>query len=430
MRLFNSSARKNALLVVFTVAVLGVVGYLFTGTGVQLPFLPSSEYRTSFETKDVDNLVSAAEVQVAGVQVGRVEEVQNQGDRARVEIAINSDAAPLHKGAKVRVGARSVVGESYIDITDGTGAEIPSGTALPASAVQPSVQVHDVLRSLDPRTRSSLSSLSRTLGDATKGSRQDVSKVLAGLGDLGREGHTAVDAISAQSEDLTALAAQTSSVLRAVNVGEGQVGTLVQNAQRITSATSGRAESLRKSVRQLPAVLDSASTATTKLRTLSSALGPVAADLKEASPHLNTALNQLPATTADLRGLLPSLDGTLGKAPATLERVPQLNTDVRGLIPGLRTTMSHLNPMLGYLEPYGRDLAAFFTNFRAILGPTDEAGVHYLRLQPIVTNLRVPSGVPVKLPEVLSGYNPYPGPGEMQNPKSNGQFTRLYPQPK
>lgn len=430
MKLFSGSTRKNSILVLFTIGVLGVVAYMFTGTGVQLPFLPSSQYTTTFETKDVDNLVSAAEVHVAGVQVGRVEDVQNEGDRVKVRITLDSDAAPLHKGATVRVGARSLVGESYVDVVDGHGEELPSGVHLPDSSVRPSVQVHDVLRSLDAPTRASLSSLSRTLGDATHGSRQDVGKVLSGLGDLGREGHTAVDALSAQSEDLTSLAAETSGVLRALNTGEGQIGTLVQNAQKITSATSGESGNLAASVRQLPGVLDSAKTATARVRDLSGALSPVAANLKDSAPYLNQALKQLPGTTADLRGLLPSLNGTLGEAPATLRRVPQLNSDVGGLVPGLRTTMSNLNPMLGYLEPYGHDLAAFFTNFRAILGPTDEKGVHYLRLQPTVTNLRVVNGVPVKLPNVLSQYNPYPGPGESQNPGTNGPFTRLYPQPK
>lgn len=430
MASFSSSAWKNSVLGIFLVGVLGVTGYFLSGTDVEIPFV-SNSYTVSFHSDDVDNLVPAAQVRVAGVRVGRVRSVESEGGQARVEMSLDSVAAPLHEGVKIRVGARSVVGESYVEVKDGTGEALSSGTKLPASAVQPSVQVHDVLRSLDPEARKALGSIVRTLGKSTKGTRGDVSRIMSGLGGLGREGATAVDAIAAQSQDLKVLARHTSRVLAALNTGEGQIGTLVEEAQRVTSATSRQNEHIKQSMRELPAVLSSAATASGKLGELSGALQPVTADLKKAAPHLTKALNQLPATTADLRGLLPSLDSVLTKSPGTLSRLPEFSQDVRALVPRLRTTMSHLNPMLGYLEPYGPELAAFFTNFNAILGYTDEAGIHFIRMLPAFGHLQGTTGEPMKFPEVLDYKNPYPWPGQATDPGPNGRpFTKLHPQPK
>lgn len=428
----GKSTMKTAVLAVFALGCAAGFLIMFVGTGLRLPFTEPRDYVVSFETDDAGNLAPASDVQVAGVSVGKVKTLTNGGPRgARIELELTPDAAPLHRGATVRVGERSLVGEGFVQIADGQGEELESGTQLPREAVKDSTQLHDVLRSLDPQTRDALSGLGRSLGDSTADSQQDLSKLMAGMGDLGREGHTAVDAISAQSADLTALASQTTDVLRALNSSEGQLDELVVGAERITSSTSAQSENIRSSVRQLPGVLDRAGTASVELQKLSAALTPVAGDLKVAAPHLTTALNELPATSKDLRGLLPPLNTALDQAPNTLDRVPAFADDVSAMVPTLRTTMSNLNPIVGYLQPYGRDLAGFFTNFGAIMDHTDEAGIAYLRLKPSVGNEQAPTGVPARLPTILSWKNPYPHPGQAENPGPNGRgFDRIYPQPR
>ncbi|SNR60359.1 phospholipid/cholesterol/gamma-HCH transport system substrate-binding protein [Haloechinothrix alba] len=420
-----SLAWKSGALVAFVIGCALVFGFLLSGTGSKLP-LTGDDYRASFVTEDVLNLVPAGEVRLAGVDVGQVEEVENLSDGgARVEFSLDSEAAPLHEGVEVRVGERSLVGEGYVKVTAGDGAELDSGTQLPPSAVQPSVQLHDVLRSLDSETRESLGGLFRTLGEATDGSHGDVAKMLEGMGDLGREGHTAIDAIAAQSEDLTALTRETSAVLEALNTGEGQIQTLVESADRLTSATSGHSEQLEQTMRRLPGVLERTQVASTELADLSGALVPVAADLRSAAPDVNTALKQLPETTEDLRGLLPSLDSTLVDAPATLERLPRFNQDLRSMVPQLETMLSHVNPMLDYIEPYGHELAAFFTNFSGILAHTDEEGINYLKIQPFAGHAQAPVGSPFTLPDPLSDHTPYPAPGTLEEPGTGQGFEKV-----
>jgi len=292
------------------------------------------------------------------------------------------------------------------------------------------VALQDVVASLDPRSLRSLKRLSRTLGLATDGTAEDLSRMLKGLGHIGREGYTAIDAIAAQNKDLAAFAQRTTTVLRALDESEGQVGELIQSAQRITSATSGERANLESTVRLLPGVLASTRLATNDVVELSAALDPVVSDLRAAAPALNAALGRLPGTSADLRGLLPSLEGTLDRAPATLDRVPQVSSDLRELIPPLRETMSHLNPMLAYLEPYGPDLAAFATNFSAILRYTDEAGVNYTRLQPIEGGEQTFKTSPAELPRFLTSWNPYPWPGDSALPGVSRDYPHLHEQPK
>jgi phospholipid/cholesterol/gamma-HCH transport system substrate-binding protein len=420
--LSGPAGRATALVLFFGLCAI-IMGVLFSGTGVRRPVLDSNEYTASVVMKDVDNLVTAGQVQTAGVRVGQVRSVNLVKGGARVEIAIKGDLAPLHEGATLRVGSRSLVGETYLALSDGKGAAIPSGTTLPDDSVQPSVELSDVLASLDKDTRGDLTGLLRSLGTGTKGTSGDVDDLMAGMGDLGQEGHTALDAIAAQSEDLTALARQTYLALDALDTGQGQIADLVGNANRLTASTSGQNGAIEDTLRQLPGVLDTATTATDSLASLGAALSPVATDLHKAAPDLTTALDELPATTTDLRKLLAPLSTVLDKTPATLGRLPKVNEDVRATIPTARTTLADVNPMLAYVKPYGPELAAYFANFNAVLNYKDESGANYLRLTPLV-NTHSPQ-LPLSTDGLLGNYtNPYPAPGKGARP---GPFTGKYP---
>lgn len=417
-----SIRRAFVVVSLFIVACFGIVAYLFSGTQVVVPALNESrDYKVSATIKDVDNLVSAGQVRIAGVEVGEVREMTPTEEGMRVVLALDEDAAPLHEGAQLRLGSRSLVGETYVGIEDGNGESLPSGTQLPAGSVKPSVKVEDVLASMDKDTRNDLGGMLRSLGKATKGTKNDLDSIATSLGDIGRDGHSAVDAVAAQSEQLRMLVRETGTLMSALDGSEGAVADLVSNGRRITDATSGQRDAIEESVRTLPGVLASAETATGSLSELSTALRPVAADLNKAGTPLSVALQELPATSASLRTLLPHLDGTLRRAPATLERVPSFSQDVRNIVPSAENVLREVNPMLDYMRPYGPELSGFVANFNAILGYTDEAGVHYARLLALgneaVAQTPVDQGVTVYK-------NPHPKPGAGTNP---GPFKGEYP---
>lgn len=414
---------RSVALIAFFGAVLAVLVVLYQGTGHNLPF-QSSGYKVSVTMDNVDNLVTAGQVQEAGVQIGRVDSVAFNGKGGvTVTFQIDSAQAPLHQGLKVRVGTRSLVGETYLDVTDGKGAAIPASTKLPSSAVEDGVQLHDVLASLDATTRGQLSDLLREAGASTADTSDSVDALATALGDLGRSGNVALDALASQSKSLTALSSQTVQVLNALDAGNGQIVDLVQRADALTKSTAAQDQALRSTIRQLPGVLSTAANASTSLSGLANALSPVAANLRASAPNLSTALEQLPSSLHDLRAMLSPLSSVLAEAPATLTRVPVTTSDLDALLPIAMNTTSQVNPMLAYLRPYGADLATYFANFNAVLNYRDENGAYYLRLTPLV-NTHSPQ-IPVKTDGLLGNYtNAYPGPHKGSNP---GPFTGTFP---
>lgn len=423
-RYLRETSLRVLALVVFFGAVLAVLAVLYQGTGHRLPF-QSAGYQLTVPMDNVNNLVAASQVQEAGVQVGQVESVAFNGrGGVNVTFAMNGQNVPLHEGLKVRVGTRSLVGETYLDLTDGRGAAIPSGAQLAASAVQNGVQLHDVLASLDAQTRGQLRDLLRAAGASTAATSSSVDALASALGNLGRNGNVALDALASQSKSLTALTSQTVQVLDALDASNGQIVDLVRHANTLTSATAAQDGALRSTMRQLPEVLYTAANASTSLSGLSDALAPVASNLRAAAPNLSTALQQLPNSLHDLRLTLAPLSNVLTEAPATLTRVPTTTTDLNALIPVAMGTTSEINPMLAYLQPYGADLATFFANFNAVLNYRDENGAYYLRLTPFV-NVASPQ-TPLKTANLLGNYtNPYPAPHKGANPGPYTGFPHL-----
>ncbi|AJE87260.1 virulence factor Mce family protein [Streptomyces albus] len=424
MRIPHSALPRIRLtvLVAFTVVCAMIFGYLWTHSGGSLPVITKKGYRIKLDIPKVSNLVENSDVMVAGVPIGKVAAIDVEGQQARVTMQLD-DHAPLHGGAKIQVREKTLISETFLQVTDGKGKALPNGATLPSGSAAPAVEVDDILASLDPSTRKALGSSLRSLGMATDGTSRSISQALAGLGQLGNEGKTALDALAAQSDDLRRLTGNTAVLLAALNTRRGQISQLVSDGNSLASATAGNAGAVRQVVRQLPGTLDSAKTASGDITELSAALKPVAKDLRKTAPSLNAALRQLPPVASSLRALLPTLNSVLNKAPGTLTRVPTVATDLNRLLPSLEQDLLQVNPMLSYLRPYGQDISHLFVNWGASLSTGDSDGT-ILRLLPVLSGQMV-TGLPITTNKgPFNQRNPYPAPGGAQDPNP---FTGEYP---
>lgn len=426
----SAPARRLYVVVAFVALCALTFGFLWINSGGKIPGVTEAGYRTAVELPRADNVVYFADVMIAGVKVGKVQEVQELGDRARVVMEIEKSVAPLHEGATVQVRAKSLIQESFLEIADGDGAPLPDGAMLPAGSGKPTTQVYDVLKSLEPETIDSLGSNLRSSAMATEGSAESISAAVAGLGDLGREGRDALDALAAQSADLEELTGNATVLLAALDSRQGQIAQLVEESEVVTEVTADGAADIEAVMRNLPPVLTTARESSDDLRELSASLAPVARNLDVAAPDLNAALIELRPTAEDLRATMPALDGTLATAPATLDRVPVLATNLRTVIPNAKTVLADVNPILGYLEPYGPEVAQFFVNFGETMSNGDSNG-KWIYVAPIFNDQSF-KGIPVNTNiGPLDKFNPFPAPGSSVDPgrEYQGPYPRVEEEP-
>ncbi|MGH9040161.1 MAG: MlaD family protein, partial [Acidimicrobiia bacterium] len=234
---------RSTTVVVFVAAMALIFAVLWVNFGGGIPGVTGG-YRVTAVLADTQNLVYDSEIRIAGVPVGKVREVQRTPEGVEIGMEVRGDAVPLHEGATVVLRAKTLIEETYLEVTDGTGEALADGAKLPASAEQLSVKFDDLLDTLPPETRASLASAVRRLGVATEGEAEALSDTLAALGRLGRDGHDALDVLAAQSDDLASLVRETTNLLAVLDEGEGQIARLVTTAERLTRASASRDDKL------------------------------------------------------------------------------------------------------------------------------------------------------------------------------------------
>lgn len=423
----SQATRQLVVVVLFTLLCAAIFGFLWTNSGGRVPMASQSGYTVAVDVPRVGNLVYFSDVMVAGVEVGKIRDVEERGDHARVTFQLDESVAPLHEGATVQIGAKSLIEEQFLEVTDGDGSQIPSGAVLPAGSGRGPVQLDDVLQSLDGDTREATRELLRSLGSGTDGSKEAVAGAARGLGYLGTGGHDVVEAVAAQSEDLKGLSRNAAQVLAALASRRAAMSALVSDADTIAKVTAGQRDDIEETIKALPPLLETASEASDDLEDLGEALSPVARNLTDAAPHLTRALAELPATAADLRATMPPLDAVLTRAPSTLQRVPVFAKDVDGLLPPASEVLSDFNPMLGYLARYDRELAGWFANWAQVNSTGDSQG-KALRLIMVLDEQSF-AGWPISTNVgILDRFGPLPDAGSLNDPTPWG--NRDYPEVK
>jgi len=417
-------AIHGAAVAAFVALCAVIFGILWTQAGGKIPLVTQEGYRVSVTLPDVDNLVFQSDVRVAGIPVGKIEELRVVGRQAKATMELNEDVAPLHEGATVTVSAKTLIEETYLSVVDGKGAEIPSGSTLPKGSGIASVQLNDVLTSLDQPTRKELRSMVRSSGLVTDGTRDDVDDLLTGLGSLGRGGSGALEAAANQSQDLAELTSNMAAVMRALDQRQGQIVQLAEDSDAITASMAAQKDDIEALVRELPPFLESASDASEDLQRLAEPLDNVAENLDEGAPYLSAALRELPATTKELRLLVPELERVTDRAPATFTRTPKFVDTAQPAVKSLSTVLQDLNPMLTYMKPYAPEIGVMFRNIGLSVSATDSKG-HILRVMTVFSGHSLNSPIKALLPGMY--YNPYPAPGAAQD-HPDVTFTGQYPQ--
>ncbi|MDD5686320.1 MAG: MlaD family protein [Elusimicrobia bacterium] len=76
-------------------------------------------YKINILFNDIQGLLKQAKVQVAGVNVGYVKDIILEGDRARVNVWLNSDVK-IHKDSAAYIFSSGIIGVKFIQLTSGT----------------------------------------------------------------------------------------------------------------------------------------------------------------------------------------------------------------------------------------------------------------------------------------------------------------------
>src|SRR3954453_1227002 len=120
------SLGKILAMVIFTLTCFGLLLFLWLAVGGAVA-AQADGYRFHTSFKEVGQLANQSDVRISGVPVGKVEQIKADKRTGLADVTIQLDAkyAPLPSNAKAILRQKTLLGETYIELTPGTKAAKP-----------------------------------------------------------------------------------------------------------------------------------------------------------------------------------------------------------------------------------------------------------------------------------------------------------------
>jgi virulence factor Mce-like protein len=407
---------KFAAMVLFALSCFGLLLFLWLAFGGPVPLKPKGyRFHTSFA--EAGQLALEADVRISGVPVGKVKTItpNQQTGRADVEIQLQSRYAPLPSNARAILRQKTLLGETYVELTpgDANAEPIAEGGRLASTQVSDTVELDEILRSFDPETRAAFQDWMQTQAQAITGRGQDLNDALGNLGPFAEDTATIVDILNRQDEALTQLVSNTGIVFEALTARDGQLRSLIENSDTVFATTAERDEALKAAFRALPTFERESRLTLERLTEFADETDPLVTQLRPAARELSPTLEHLEDIAPDLKNLLEELQPLIDASERGFPAAEQTLVDLRPLLAQLDPATAQLTPAVDFIGLYKRELTAFFANTAAATQAVDSSTrLHYLR----TTNPFNPENLavyPRRLPS--NRPNPYQKPGAFAN---------------
>jgi phospholipid/cholesterol/gamma-HCH transport system substrate-binding protein len=359
------SIGRIAAMVGFTLSVAALLMFLWVSFGGTLPLRPEG-YRFKADFPEAALLVKEADVRMAGVNVGKVKqkELGPGGRTTRVTMEIDNRFAPIGRDARAILRQKSLLGESYVEITPGSpeAEDLDDGGTLPRSQVDDTVELDEVFRVFDPDTRKAFQEWLHEAGVATTGTfARDFNDSLGNAAPFFEGGADLLRPLAEQEVALRRLVRDTGRVFDAVSREDGQLRGLITGGEATFGALASRDDALAETFQVFPTFLRETRATLRRLEAFARNTDPLVRDLREPAQDLAPTLRDLGDLSPDLETLFRHF-GPLVRA--SRRGVPAAERFLRGAEPVLEAThvfMPELNPILSYLSFARMQLAQFIT---------------------------------------------------------------------
>jgi phospholipid/cholesterol/gamma-HCH transport system substrate-binding protein len=285
--------------------------------------------------------------------------VSAHGGSTTLTLALDSARLPLHADASARIGQKTPLGESFVDLDPGRRGRSPaSGERIKS---HPSVEMDEALSLLDGPGRRHLIGVTSTLARGAV-SPGRIGAAASGLERTVDAANTLAQTLHGQEGQIAAAVTNSRRVLGVLGQHDASLRALVRDAHTTLAATDAQRLPLRAALEQLPSLMGEARATLADARPLLGEAQPAAAQLKAAAPALSDALAQLPPTLSAARSLIahgPALQAAAEPALSEARAVlPLAGPALRRLGPAL----ADIVPMVRYIAPRANTVAAWFAN--------------------------------------------------------------------
>src|SRR3954463_12891435 len=172
------------VMVGFALSCFGLLLFLWLAFGCPIPLKPKG-YRFHASFGEATQLAKEADVRISGVSVGKVKDIQTdkQTGSSDATIELESKYAPLPKDARAILRQKTLLGETYVELTPGDKSHgmVPENGQLGNSQVSPTVELDEIFRAFDDKTRAAFQQWMQGLAVAVDRRGVDLNNAIGNL---------------------------------------------------------------------------------------------------------------------------------------------------------------------------------------------------------------------------------------------------------
>jgi phospholipid/cholesterol/gamma-HCH transport system substrate-binding protein len=375
----------------FALSCFGILLFLWVTFGGPTPF-KAKPYQVKIPFNEATQLAEQSDVRISGVNVGKVQAIvlAPNHKQALATVDIENQYAPLPDDTRAMLRTKTLLGETYVELTPGSDKSktLEDGATLPSANVTKSVQLDEIFRTFNPKTRAAFQAWMQEAAVAVEGQGQNLSYAIGELEPTFTEFERLFRTLDSQRLAVSQLFRNGATTFRALRGREGELANLIRNSNAVFTTTAKRDQDIEALFRAFPTFLDESRLTLSQLREFSENADPLMRQLVPAAKQLSPTLISIANLAPEARELFKALTKVNALAPTGFPALRKIFRDefpplLRALDPFLR----NLNPILVGLNLYKSEVTSFFANFAATFNgllPTESSAEkvrpHYLRV--------------------------------------------------
>jgi len=401
----------------FALSCFGLLLYLWVAFGGGFPLKPEG-YRFHIRFGEAAQLAQQADVRISGVPVGKVVKLQlGPGQTTDATVEMDERYAPIPRDSRAILRTKTLLGETFVELTPGHKQDglLPEDGLLPDSQVSKTVELDEIFRSLDPRTRHSFQVWMQSLAVGIEGRGADLNAAFGNLAPFAEDTNTLLVQLDRQQQAVQQLVRNTGTVFNALSARSGQLTGLIRNSNTVFGTVADRNQQLQDTFKAFPTFERESILTLNRLNRFAREVTPILTELRPVARQLTPTLQAAGRLAPPFRDFFVNLGPLITAARPGLPAFRQFLADARPALGQLDPFTRSLNPFLGYIADFLPELDAFVggiaasTQASAITNGPEQLVLHYLRTGTVFA----PDGM-TSYPQRLATNrpNPYRFPGQ------------------
>ncbi len=371
--------------------VVLIVAYLVFATG------GGSSYK--LELAEGDQLVRGDQVQVGGVPVGSVTDIElTPNFRALITIKVDSSLVPLHQGttAQVRVPSLTSVANRYIALTLGpnNNPAYAAGATLPVSVTGEVTDLDQLFNTLNPKTRKGLQGFIQGTAEQYVGQGKNLGTSVEYFAPaLGALSHFFSE-LTRDQPVFTSFLVETAKAVTTIGARQESLSDLIENQNTAFQAIGSEQSELARGLKQLPGTLRQGNRTFAELPATFDALSELVKESRPTTKSLTTLLERLRPLLVTATPAVTNLSQAFSRPGADndltdlVRALPGLAQQLTTASPIAVTALQESVPITAVFGPYAPDLAGTLRTFGAGAGYWDADG-HYVHVTGVFPDFKL-----------------------------------------